>query len=71
MLPDILRDMTANMPPEVRAELSEFTGRDSVLAWLGTLPLPDPAVVRRYLSGPTVTSVTVDARGMWLHSLGQ
>jgi len=66
MLPEFLAGISAGMHGADRDALEWMQGMD----WLMSMPLPDPAVVRRYINGPTLTTVVVDEHGARLRSIG-
>jgi hypothetical protein len=66
MLPEIIGNATAGMPPEVRRELN----MQDWIYWISDLPVPEPGIAGRYLSGPTLTTLTVDGQGVRLLSVG-
>jgi hypothetical protein len=66
MLPQLVRNLSAQARGAHDEALQWLHGLEGLMS----LPLPDPAVVRRYVTGPTLTTVSVDERGLLLRSIG-
>jgi len=64
-LPELLVGTRDNLRKE-GARVDFLDGLD----WLSALPMPDPAIVRRYLAGPTMTAIAVDDEGVHIRSVG-
>jgi len=65
-LPEILAGARRDIDEVDPGHLDWITHLD----WLLDLPMPDPAVARRYLGQPTLTTIAVDERGVHIRSIG-